>query len=105
MKVFRRKVLENVFPRILVKRFAFDIELLANAHHLGYKIESAPVTLEFQRTAGRINWGDVSCILIDTAAIFYRMHILRYYDRTAENSHSITQVFSHAREVHNDVAF
>jgi glycosyltransferase involved in cell wall biosynthesis len=81
MKVFRRTVLEAVVPRILAKRFAFDIELLANAHRLGFKIVDAPITLNFQRKFGRIGLSDVRNIVLDTLAIFYRMHIIRYYDR------------------------
>jgi glycosyltransferase involved in cell wall biosynthesis len=80
LKVFRSEVLQRVLPRILVKRFAFDIEVLANAHRLGYRIVDGPVTLEFRRKVGRIRFKDALNILIDTLAIFYRMHILRYYD-------------------------
>lgn len=83
LKVFRREVLERVFPLILAKRFAFDIEVLANAHRLRYKIISAPVTLTFRR-CGRINWRDVALMLRDTFAIFYRMKVLRYYDRLGD---------------------
>jgi glycosyltransferase involved in cell wall biosynthesis len=84
LKAFKREVLDRVFPKILAKRFAFDIEVLANAHRLGYKIIDAPVTLNFQRRFGRIRSRDVLHIVIDTLAIFYRMHILRYYDRMQE---------------------
>jgi len=83
LKVFKKSVIEDVFPRILVKRFAFDIEVLANAHRLGYKIVDAPVTIFFKRKFGRLRYNDVRAILIDTLAIYYRMHILRYYDRPA----------------------
>ncbi len=81
LKIFRSEVLQRVLPRILVKRFAFDIEVLANAHRLGYSIADGPVTLEFRRSAGRIRFKDAMNILIDTLAIYYRMHILHYYDR------------------------
>jgi glycosyltransferase involved in cell wall biosynthesis len=81
LKVFRSEVLERVLPRILAKRFAFDIELLANAHRLGYRIVDGPVTLEFRRKVGRIKLRDALNILIDTMAIYYRMYILHYYDR------------------------
>ncbi len=85
LKIFKRAVLARVFPRILVKRFAFDIEVLANVHHLGYKIVDAPVTLEFQRgTFGRIKPRDIYRIMLDTAAIFYRMRIINYYDRVLD---------------------
>jgi len=80
IKLFRQKVLEMVFPRMLAKRFAFDLELLVNAHRLGYKIVEAPITLDFQRKFGRIQWRDVRNVAVDTWAIFYRMYLLRYYD-------------------------
>ena len=47
IKLFKREVLERVLPRVLVKRFAFDLELLANAHHFGYRIVEAPVEVNF----------------------------------------------------------
>jgi glycosyltransferase involved in cell wall biosynthesis len=81
LKIFRSEVLQRVLPRILVKRFAFDIEVLANAHRLGYSIADGPVTLQFRRTVGRIRMKDVLNILTDTLAIYYRMNILHYYDR------------------------
>ena len=47
MKIYRRKLLEDVLPRLLVKQFAFDIEILAVAYHLGYRrIYEAPVQID-----------------------------------------------------------
>lgn len=86
LKVFKRKVLLDVFPRVLAKRFAFDIEVLANAHRLGYKIADAPVTLHFQRCYNRISLRHVWLIFLDTLAIFYRMKLRRYYDRSVPRS-------------------
>jgi len=80
LKVFRRALLDDVFPRVLAKRFAFDIELLSIAHRLGYKIKDAPVELEFQRAMGRITLRHIWVIGLDTLAIFYRLKIRRYYD-------------------------
>jgi glycosyltransferase involved in cell wall biosynthesis len=81
IKLFKRSVLEHVLPRILVKRFAFDLELLANAHHFGYRIVEAPVTVNFKRVCSRLRLTAVWNVFLDTLAIFYRMRILRYYDR------------------------
>lgn len=81
IKLFRRNVLDRVLPRILVKRFAFDLELLANIHHFGYRIVEAPVTLNFKRICSRLRLGTVWNVFVDTLAIFYRMRILHYYDR------------------------
>ncbi|MBM3249812.1 MAG: glycosyltransferase [Candidatus Omnitrophica bacterium] len=81
LKLFKVEVLRKVFPRILVKKYAFDLEVLVNAHHLGYRIIEAPIVLNFQRKYTRVGFGAASDIAIDTLAIFYRMHILKYYDR------------------------
>jgi len=104
LKVFRREVVQRVFPRILAKRFAFDIEVLANVHRLGYKIVDAPVTLEFQRPFGRIHWSDIRNILLDTGAIFYRMYILRYYDRAMEGRLEEMRFDAESREVGERIA-
>jgi len=82
LKVFRRRVLETVFHRLLVKKFAYDVELLAVAVRFGYKVHEIPVVLDFKRQLswGRIRVEDVLRIFIDTLAVFYRLRILRYYD-------------------------
>jgi len=85
MKLFKREVLEKTLPRLLVKAYAFDIEILAVAHHLGFKkIHEAPieskmtlrgstiVTKGFARTVFWMLW--------DTLAVFYRLKILGYYN-------------------------
>ncbi|MGA7355167.1 MAG: glycosyltransferase family 2 protein [Candidatus Cybelea sp.] len=81
IKLFKRSVLDRVLPRVLVKRFAFDLEVLANVHHFGYVIAEAPVEVNFKRVCSRLRLGAVWNVFVDTLAIFYRMRILRYYDR------------------------
>ncbi|HEX6347810.1 MAG TPA: glycosyltransferase [Candidatus Dormibacteraeota bacterium] len=83
LKLLRREVLLDVLPRLAVKRFAFDLELLVVAQRLGYrKIAEAPVVLEFQFSS-TIDGRSIYQIMWDTAAIFYRRYLLRYYDRPA----------------------
>ena len=81
LKLFKKEVIKKVFPRILVKQFAFDLEILVNARNLGFKIAEAPVVLNTKRELGRIGWKAMYHTGIDTLAIFYRLYILRYYDR------------------------
>jgi glycosyltransferase involved in cell wall biosynthesis len=81
LKLYKASLLRDVFPRLLSKRFAFDIETLAVAHALGYRIVDAPVTLRFQRQFDRVKLRHAWMTLIDTLAIFYRLRILRYYHR------------------------
>ncbi len=80
MKLFKYKVLKKVFPKILVKRWAFDVEVLVNANKLGYKIKEIPVRLDFKFSSG-IKKRDVINMLLDTAAIFYRLKIIKHYDK------------------------
>jgi len=79
LKLFRRQVLEDVVPLLAIKRFAFDLELLVVARQLGYKkVMEAPVDLsyKFESTADlKATWR----VLWDTAAIFYRLRLLRFY--------------------------
>jgi glycosyltransferase involved in cell wall biosynthesis len=80
LKLFRREVLDDIVPLLVVKRFAFDLELLAVAHHFGYgKIAEAPISLHY-KFHSTTNLRAVYRVLYDTAAIFYRLRILRYYD-------------------------
>ena len=81
LKLFRRKVLDRVFPLILVKQFAFDLEVLVLAHHLGFTLAEAPIILENKRDYGRIGISSIITTFKDTVAIWYRMYILKYYDR------------------------
>lgn len=86
LKVYKRQVLEKVLPRLLVKKFAFDIEILAVARHLGFKrIYEAPVKIKWDN--GNTNFSSmlifdkhVQAMVIDTLAIFYRLRILHYYN-------------------------
>lgn len=83
MKVVRREALANVLPRMLEKRFAFDLELLVVAKRCGYRrFFEAPVTLEY-RFESTVSLGAVLHILLETAAIWYRRFVLRSYDGDA----------------------
>lgn len=85
MKFFKREVLEKVLPRLLVKAFAFDVEMLAVANYLGYKrIFEAPVEIKLRFGAGSYVTSKqfikiVFAMLKDTLAVFYRLRILDYY--------------------------
>lgn len=81
MKLFKREVLERVFPKVLVKRWAFDVELLLNANLRKFKIEEAPIDLNFRRFGSAINLKAIYNMFLDTLAIAYRLRILRYYTR------------------------
>jgi len=80
LKLFKTSVLRKVFPRILVKKFAFDLEILVNARHLGFRIAEAPIVLRPTKKFNRIGIKAVVTTFWDSLAIFYRMYVLKYYD-------------------------
>lgn len=86
IKIFKRKVIEAILPRLLVKRHAMDIEMLAVAWHLGFKrIYEAPIEVRFDKSVSSIGFrffgaNSASKMLWDTLAVFYRLHLLHYYD-------------------------
>jgi glycosyltransferase involved in cell wall biosynthesis len=83
LKLVRREVLAEVLPRMLEKRFAFDLELLVVADHLGYgRFVEVPVRIR-QRFGSTVSPRAVAGMLADLLAIFYRLRISRHYDRAA----------------------
>lgn len=79
-KLVRRDVLAAALPRMLEKRFAFDLELLVVARRLGYReFVEVPVVIQ-HRFASTVSWRSVCGVMLDTLAIFYRLHLLRWYD-------------------------
>ena len=85
LKIFRRQMLRRVLPRLLIKSFAFDLEILAVANHLGYKrIYEAPVKINYDFSGSHLQNKLLLNLYrsgVDALAIFYRLRILRYYDR------------------------
>ena len=81
-KVFRRELLDTVAPLLLVKRYAFDVEVLAVGAEFGFdRIEEAPIDLSYRFTGSGINRAAVWCMFVDTLAIAYRIHMRHWYVR------------------------
>lgn len=83
LKIFKKRCLAKILPRLLVKRYAFDLEMLAVARHLGFKrIYEAPIKLKYRfgNMTNAATMRTMVNVFIDTLAIFYRINILRYYD-------------------------
>lgn len=84
LKIFKREVLEKVLPRLLVKQFAFDIEILAVARHLGFgRIYEAPVELTYNFQSSITSKSFLYILLktfLDVLAIYYRLVVSSYYN-------------------------
>ena len=79
MKLFRRRVLGEALERMLVKTYAFDLELLSIAYERGAKVSEAPVEIRFGQKFGALKPRTVREMMTDTLAVFYRLRILHYY--------------------------
>ncbi len=73
IKLFRREVLEQVFPHLQIEGYAFDLELLVGTHLYGYVLAEAPVVLEFKTNDARpLNVLRASASMAwDTVRVFY----------------------------------
>lgn len=100
IKLFKHEVLQDVFPRMFVRKYAFDLELLAIANRLGYEIVEAPVLLNYQR-GSRMRIKDITDFLIDTGRIFYRMYLKHDYDKRRDRKTVKKQV--PANEEHSKI--
>ena len=82
-KLFRREVLDTVAPLLLIKQYAFDLELLAVAAEFGFdRFEEVPVELRYRSFTGTgITTRAVRSMFVDTLAIAYRIHFRHWYVR------------------------
>ena len=79
IKLIRRETLAAVLPKMLEKRFAFDLELLVVARRMGYRnLVELPVQIA-ERFTSTISPGAVGRTLLDTLAIFYRLRMAHFY--------------------------
>jgi len=82
MKAFRRMVLERVIPRLAMKRFAFDVELLTVANLKGFRIVEYPIDIKM---SGPTRLGPLVKMLwsmfVEILGVTYRLRILKWYNR------------------------
>jgi len=78
LKAFKREALENILRVQLVKRYAFDVELLAVASLLNLKIVELPVNLSLQ---SRFSIREVWRMLMELLGITYRLRVTKWYQR------------------------
>lgn len=81
VKIFKRNVIKKVLPRLFVKKYAMDIELLAVARALGFKrIFEAPLEVKFDKKTSRISWKTIFRMFLDTLGVYFRVKT-NYYTK------------------------
>lgn len=76
-KCFSDKFVENVFPRLMIDGWGFDIEILAVAEKLGCKIKSVPVVWE-NRKNSKVNLKDYLFTLMELLKIKINLLTKKY---------------------------
>lgn len=95
IKIFKRQVLIKILPRLIVDKYAMDIEMLAVAWRVGFKrIYEAPIEVKFDKTTSAISWKVVFKMFWDSLAVFYRLRILKYYDNSNANKWQVNPELS-----------
>lgn len=84
IKIFRKKTLEAILPRLKERQFAGDLEFLVAADSLGHKrIYEAPIILDYKlaRVTSAATMNAVKGIIMDTLAIYYRKNFTSNYKK------------------------
>jgi glycosyltransferase involved in cell wall biosynthesis len=80
LKAMRKSAFTNIVPRLAVKRYAFDVELLAVANLYGLKIVELPVNINLE---AKFKPKEIWHMLIDLLGIAYRLRIIHWYQRSS----------------------
>ena len=78
LKALKREVLEKLSPKLVVNRYAFDLELVGACNHSGYKIVELPVKV---RIKNMVSFKDVLRMALDLLKVAYRLRVLKCYQR------------------------
>jgi len=78
LKALRRSAFEDIVPRLTVKRYAFDVELLVLANLVGLKIVEMPVTIKMRHL---FSTKEVWRMFLDLLGIAYRLRVVHWYQR------------------------
>jgi glycosyltransferase involved in cell wall biosynthesis len=78
LKVMKRSAVDKIFPTLAVKRYAFDVELLAVAHLYNLKIVEMPVKLKLVKL---FKPKDAWRMFLDLLGIAYRLRVIHWYQR------------------------
>ncbi len=81
LKLIKREVLKVIMPLILVKRYAFDLELCFLAQKHGFRTVEAPISINYQFVGSGINKRAILGMFLDVLAIRYRYSFLNYYQK------------------------
>jgi len=89
LKAMNKSAFKSIFPRLCVKRYAFDVELLSVANLYGLRIVEMPTQL---RIKGLFNLKDMFRMFIDLLGIAYRLKVIHWYQRPLTTKSALTEL-------------
>ncbi len=91
LKAMRKSAFVDIFPRLAVKRYAFDVELLAVANLYGLKVVEMPVNLRLDASfKPKAIWH----MFLDLLGIAYRLRVIHWYHRLLPEKNSFQNMVS-----------
>jgi glycosyltransferase involved in cell wall biosynthesis len=91
LKAIKRSAFMDVFQRLAVKRYAFDVELLAVANLYGLKVVEMPVKLKM---GASFRLREMWRMLIDLLGIAYRLKLIHWYQRPNPSRNGLQNMIS-----------
>ena len=81
LKLIKTNCLKKILPKVTIKGFAFDLELLVAANALRYKIVEAPVIISYKKGGGNITIFTIPEMFADALIIFYKKNFMHFYNK------------------------
>ncbi len=91
LKAMRKSAFIDVFPRLAVKRYAFDVELLAVANLYGLKVVEMPVNIKLD---AKFNPKEMWHMFMDLLGIAYRLRVIHWYQRKLPSKNGFQNMVS-----------
>ncbi len=91
LKAMRKSAFVDIFPRLAVKRYAFDVELLAVANLYGLKVVEMPVSIKLD---AKFKPKEMLHMFLDLLGIAYRLRIIHWYQRELPKKNGFQNMIS-----------
>jgi dolichol-phosphate mannosyltransferase len=91
LKAMRKSAFIDIFPRLAVKRYAFDVELLAVANLYGLKVVEMPVNIKLD---AKFKPKEMLNMFIDLLGIAYRLRVVHWYQRALPKKNAFQNMIS-----------
>ena len=81
LKAGNGETFRKIFQRVMVKRYAFDAEMLAVAGILGARVVELPVKIELDKSFKK---KEIVKMALDVLGVAYRLRVIKWYHKNME---------------------